>query len=62
MLKYEHLSPLARKLCVREVDIKVYNPRKMIIISFSPIKHIFWCVKEKSLRDISFMHPTHIFL
>ena len=25
----------------REIDIKIYNPPKMIIISFFPIKHLF---------------------
>ena len=29
----------------REVDIRIYNPPKMIIISFFPIKHVF-CVRK----------------
>ena len=40
----------------REVDIKIYNPQKLIIIGVFLSNICFWCVKETSLGDISFTH------
>ena len=41
-----------------------YITPKMIIFSvfFLIIKHWFLCVKQKSLRDVSFTHQTHVLL
>ena len=47
----------------REDDIKYKTP-KMIIFSvfFFIIKHLFLCVKQTSLRDVSLTHQTHVLL
>ena len=44
-------------------DIKYIAP-EMIIFSvfFFIIKHLFLCVKQKSLRGVSFTHQTHVFI
>ena len=46
-----------------EEDIKYITP-KMIFFSvcFFIIKQLFLCVKQKSLRDVSFTHQTHVLL
>ena len=46
----------------REVDIRIYNPQKWIIISFFQSNTCFVCVKETSQGDVSFMHTKHVFV
>ena len=46
----------------REEDIKYITPKMIIFSVFFIIKHLFLCIKQKSLRDVSFMHQTHVFI
>ena len=46
----------------REVNIKIFNPQKMIIFSFSLSNMCFVCVKETSHGDVSFIHPNRMVL
>ena len=48
----------------REDDIKYKTPKMIIfsVVVFFIIKHLFLCVKQKSLRDVSFTHQTHVFI
>ena len=46
----------------REEDIKYKTPKMIISVLFFIIKHLFLCVKQKSLRDVSFTHQTHVFI
>ena len=45
-----------------EEDIKYVTPKMIIFNVFFIIKHLFLCVKQKSLRDVSFTHQTHVFI
>ena len=59
---------VTRKIQVSKLSIyrekdKNITP-KMITFSvfYFIIKHLFLCVKQKSLRDVSFTHQTHVFI
>ena len=47
----EILFGIIRRSNYWEIDLKIYNCPKMIIISFFSIKHMFWaCKRNVSLR------------
>ena len=46
----------------REEDIKYITPKMIIFSVFFIIKHLFLCVKQTHLRDVSFTHQNHMFL